>query len=163
MNGLAKTLIFGYGNPGRQDDGLGPYLTDELQKWITGNGVENIDFDSNYQLNIEDADTISRYDIVIFIDASTEDIEHFVITQVKPDDKAGFNTHFVSAGFVLDLCRKMYQKSPSVYLIHVKGYEYEIGEGLSAKAKANAEIVFNLMVNLLAVPNNFKNIHFECH
>ena len=70
---LEKTvLIYGYGNPGRQDDGLGNEFVEIMEKWIADEGIKNVFTDSNYQLNIEDADTISSKDIVVFVDATIE-------------------------------------------------------------------------------------------
>ncbi|MCK4515905.1 MAG: hypothetical protein KAU31_11640, partial [Spirochaetaceae bacterium] len=70
-----KILIYGIGNPGRQDDGLGALLVEEIQRAaIPGASIPGTDhelsFDANYQLNIEDAEAISRHDIVVFADAS---------------------------------------------------------------------------------------------
>ena len=31
---MSSILIYGYGNPGRQDDGLGPTLVDALETWL---------------------------------------------------------------------------------------------------------------------------------
>ena len=62
---MKKVLIYGYGNPGRQDDALGILLVEKMELWAKENGLGFIDFDSNYQLNIEDAMAISEYDIVI--------------------------------------------------------------------------------------------------
>jgi hydrogenase maturation protease len=156
MEHKIRTLIYGYGNPGRRDDGLGPMLIDKIEKWVKENNITDIAVDSNYQLNIEDAYTIRNYDIVIFVDASVEDIEHFIIDRVEPDSKVAFNTHSVSPGFVLELCRKFYKKYPETFLVHIKGYEFELQEGLTDEAAGNLEIVYNFLINLLAVPENYR-------
>jgi hydrogenase maturation protease len=156
METLIRTLVYGYGNPGRRDDGLGPALVEKIEKWIQENNIPDIDVDSNYQLNIEDAYNIQNYDIVIFADASFEDIGHFIIERVKPDDKAAFNTHSVSPGYVLGLCQKLYKKSPAVFLVHIKGYEFELQEGISDQAAGNLEIVYNFILNVLAVPESYR-------
>jgi len=65
-----KTLVYGYGNPGRQDDALGILLAERVERWLTMHPVEGVVTDSNYQLNIEDAATIAAFDRVIFADAS---------------------------------------------------------------------------------------------
>ena len=64
-----KILFYGYGNPGRQDDGLGICFVEEMEKFVRDKDISDISFDSNYQLNIEDADTIKNYDLVFFCDA----------------------------------------------------------------------------------------------
>ena len=70
-------------------------------------------------------------DIVIFADASIEEIDDFIFTKVNPDNSTiEFTMHAVSPAFVLDLCRKLYGKCPETYLIHIKGYEWEFEEKL---------------------------------
>ncbi|HQP03339.1 MAG: hydrogenase maturation protease [Bacteroidales bacterium] len=131
-------LIYGYGNPGRQDDGLGNEFVEIMEKWIAAEGIKNVFTDSNYQLNIEDADTISSRDIVVFVDATTEEIEDFYINRVEPSEaKVEFTMHAVSPAFVVNLCNDIYGKFPECFLIHIKGYEWEFQEGLTDKAKAN--------------------------
>ncbi|MCD6565713.1 MAG: hypothetical protein J7K53_07185, partial [Bacteroidales bacterium] len=73
-------LIYGYGNPGREDDGLGNAFVGAIRSWIEKNKLTHIEIDSNYQLNIEDADIMARNDIVLFVDATEEPIENFCIT-----------------------------------------------------------------------------------
>ena len=47
--------------------------------------------------------------------------------------------HAVSPAYVLDLCQKIFHKSPETYLLHIKGYEFELIEELTPKAKENLE------------------------
>ncbi|NTW32856.1 MAG: hydrogenase maturation protease [Bacteroidetes bacterium] len=135
-----KILIYGYGNPGRQDDALGIRLTENIEKWIISENISGVETDCNYQLNIEDAARISESDIVIFADATIEDIDDLAFTTINPDDsKIEFSMHAVSPAFVLDLCRKIYNKCPETYLLHIKGYEWDFKEELSSNAIINLE------------------------
>jgi hydrogenase maturation protease len=143
---MKKILIYGYGNPGRQDDALANEVINKIEDAKKDGYFAGIDTDSNYQLNIEDAEIISRYDTVVFVDASTEDIEDVVITEVSPSDaKVEFTMHAVSPSFVLDLCIKMYNKKPEVYLMHIKGYEWEFMEAMTEEAKENLEKAFAVL------------------
>ena len=138
MKELPKILVYGYGNPGRQDDGLGNAFIEQLDKWIESEGLTNVTTDTNYQLNIEDADAIADKDIVIFVDASIEPIEDYILTKVQSSDsKIEFTMHAVSASFVLDLCQKLYKTFPATYLLHIKGYEWDFKECLTDKANRN--------------------------
>lgn len=138
MIAAKKTLLYGYGNPGRQDDGLGNEFIELMTKWIDENGIEGVSTDSNYQLNIEDADTISDKDIVVFVDATIEEIDDFYIDRVEPSGaKIEFSMHAVSPAFVVNLCNSLYDKYPEAYLIHIKGYEWDFAEGLTDKAREN--------------------------
>jgi len=136
-----RILFYAYGNPGRQDDGLGIAFVKELEKYVRQDEIEGVSFDTNYQLNIEDADTIKDYDIVIFVDASQEDIPLFCITDVSPSEaRTKFTMHAVSPAFILDLCQKLYNKFPRTYLLHIKGYEWDFQERLSTHALQNLSL-----------------------
>lgn len=140
MNQKPSILIFGYGNPGRQDDGLGAAFIERMEQWVAENEWSNIALDTNYQLNIEDAEQIAAYDLVYFVDATIEPIEQFSLTKVEPSDaKVEFTMHAVSPAFVLDLCRKIFNKTPETWLLHLKGFAWEFEEKLSDAAKANLE------------------------
>lgn len=133
-----KILFYGYGNPGRQDDGLGNAFINEMEQWTHSEGIDGIELDSNYQLNIEDAYTIAGKDVVIFVDASTEPIRDFSVTRVDPSDaKVEFTMHSVSSSFVLDLCNKIFGKNPMTFLLHIKGYHWDFKEGISGPARKN--------------------------
>jgi len=147
-----KILVYGYGNPGRQDDGLGNLFVDEAQKWAEAEGLENISFDSNYQLNIEDAAEIAEYNIVIFVDASIEDISDFILTKLEPNAKVEFSMHSVSPAFVVHLCQDIYPETPKAYLLHLKGYEWEFQEGITTKAYENFSSAFEYMKPFLKSP-----------
>lgn len=153
MNKTFQILVYGYGNPGRQDDGLGSELVRRLEQWKVAEGIAGLDFDENYQLNIEDAEIISRYKLVIFADASTEDIGDFLLTDVDGENDVAFTSHAASPGYILQLCHDLFKVFPVVKLLHIKGYEWEFQEGLSQKAENNLDraLVFikKLILNFL--------------
>jgi hydrogenase maturation protease len=131
-------LIYAYGNPGRQDDALGNRLVEELEPWLKEKGFSHVELESNYQLNIEDADNIRDKDIVVFVDASIEDIEDFHFGTVEPSEgRSEFTLHAASPAYILALCIKLYNKHPETYLLQIRGYEWEFMEGLSDRAAGN--------------------------
>jgi hydrogenase maturation protease len=141
-----RILIYAYGNPGRQDDGLGNRFVEEFGKWIRSQDIEGIELESNYQLNIEDSLIIAGKDIVIFVDASNEDIEDIHFSPVEPSEgRSEFTTHAASPSFVLALCIQLYDKHPKTYLLQIRGYEWEFKEGISEKAEKNLEKALKLM------------------
>ena len=149
-----QILVYGYGNPGRQDDGLGNELVRLLEAWVNAEGLDNITFDSNYQLNIEDADAIAQNDLVIFVDASEEDIEDFCLSSVDGKGKLSFTTHAASPSYIVKLCQELFQKTPRVYLLHIKGYEWAFKEGLSSQAEDNLTKALGFMKEFLENPEN---------
>ena len=135
---MKKTLVYGYGNPGRQDDALGVMLADRIEMWAATEGIDWLAVDSNYQLNIEDAATISEYDRIIFADASKEEnIDSFLLNELQPSAQVEFTMHAVSPAFILHLCESIYEKHPDAWLLHIKGYEWELQEGLTQQALIN--------------------------
>lgn len=147
-----KVLIYGYGNPGRQDDGLGNAFVNRIKEWVAIEGLHDFYFDSNYQLNIEDADAISDKDLVIFVDASEEEIEDFCLSKVDGTSGLSFTTHAASPGYIVKLCKDLFNKTPPVLLLHIKGYEWEFKEGISEKANDNLEAALLYMKKKLLRP-----------
>ena len=150
-----KVLIYGYGNPGRQDDGLGNAFVSRIREWVAIEGLHDFHFDSNYQLNIEDADAIAGMDLVIFADASKEEIDNFCLSKVDGTSGVSFTTHAASPGYIVKLCEELFNKKPLVLLLHIKGYDWEFKEGISEKASANLEEALVYMKKKLLHPNKF--------
>lgn len=150
MASKPKILIYGYGNPGRQDDGLGAAFIAAVEQWIAEKKIQHISLDTNYQLNIEDAHLISGYEKVIFVDASIEPIDSFSFTKIIPSDaKVEFTMHAVSPAFVVDLCQKIFENKPEAWLLHLKGYNWDFEEKLSEKARENLSAALNFFSQII--------------
>lgn len=134
--------VYGFGNPGRQDDGLGPAIIEKLEN----EKIQGITTDSNYQLNIEDADNISGSDFVVFVDASIEAAEPFSFKKVEPAAEITFTTHSMSPESVIALCSDLHGRAPEAYVMAIRGYEWEFLEGLSSKAKDNFQDAYQFLV-----------------
>lgn len=148
---MNKILIYGYGNPGRQDDGLGARFTELLDQWITEQKMSHITTDCNYQLNIEDASVIAEFDTVIFVDASViEKIDDYRLDKVEPNDATiEFTMHAVSVAYVVDLCNKIYKKTPAAYVLHIRAHGFDFIEELTAGATENMLSALGFMKNFL--------------
>jgi hydrogenase maturation protease len=142
MSGKGKILIYGYGNPGRQDDGAGIMFAEALQKNEKLNELFDFEFDGNYQLNIEDADRIKDFDLVLFADATVEDIEDYYFSKVNGSKELTFTTHAANPAYILELCRNMFGKEPETLLLHIKGYEWELEEVMSERTKKHLDKAF---------------------
>jgi hydrogenase maturation protease len=143
-------LIYGYGNPGRQDDGLGIYLSEKFEKWVKEENLNSIKVECNYQLNIENVAEISDKDLVIFVDASKEEINDFLFTEVKPSNKAEYTSHSVSPSYIKYLCSTLYNNSPDIYLLHVKGYKWDFLEEMTDKAKNNLSRAYDFLKEFIS-------------
>jgi hydrogenase maturation protease len=146
-------LIYGYGNPGRQDDGLGNAMIEKLEEYIAREKIDHVKLDSNYQLNIEDAVEMNGNDFVLFVDASLEEgVEDFSLSRVQPSDKVEFTMHSTSPGFILNLCRELYGSAPRTYLLHIKGYSWDLKEDLTEGARQNLDKAFQYVKKVMLEP-----------
>jgi hydrogenase maturation protease len=154
VKGSPEILVYGYGNPGRQDDALGVLLAEKIEQWAHDNCLHNIHVECNYQLNIEDAHKVSLFDIVIFADASKENIDGFSYTIIEPSAKTNFTMHAVSPSFILYLCNQIYGNKPSSYLLHIKGFDWQFMQEITAEAKTNLDNAITFLKTKLIEYNN---------
>ena len=147
---MKKILIYGFGNPGRFDDGLGPVFVERIEEWARLNQIDCVDFEINYQLNIEDAELISAYNEVLFVDASVEDVDAFKLETITANNNIiEFSMHAVSPAYILNLCQKIFGKNPLVRVMHIKGHEWKFEEGLSPRALNNLQLALLYSIDWL--------------
>jgi hydrogenase maturation protease len=130
------TLVLGYGNPGRLDDGLGPAVA----RAVAELRLPDVTVEEAYQLTVEDAVEVARHERVVFVDAAVEGPEPFALLPVEPRpwDGGAFATHTVAPSVVLGLARDVYGARTRGWLLAVRGYRFRaFGEGLSPGARAN--------------------------
>ncbi len=147
-SGAYKVLVYGYGNPGRQDDGVGVELAMIIEK-----ECPNIQADYNYQLNVEDSLRIAEFDAVIFIDASLDAVEPFEFMKIQPSHDITFTTHSMLPNSVLSLCQELYGGCPDAFVLAVRGYEFDFAEGLSPRASRNFSKAYDFLKGLLLEPS----------
>jgi hydrogenase maturation protease len=143
-----RILVFGIGNPGRRDDGLGPALADALTRsFVPGSGHVTGEF--RYQLNIEDAATMKDFDLVVFADAAKSGASPVTLEKIEPAKTITFSTHALAPASVLALCAELYGTAPEAYVLAVRGDEFDVGEGLSAQAERNLGSALEILIPFL--------------
>ncbi len=136
-NSARPILIYGYGNPGRQDDGLGVALVEQLEAWAKAEGIPGLVFDSNYQLNAEDALAVAESRKVVFIDALKEGEAPFEFRPLAPQNVIAFSTHAMAPESVLALATELYDARPPAWMLAIRGYGWEPNEAPTAAARSN--------------------------
>jgi hydrogenase maturation protease len=133
LNQTKKTLLIGIGNYGRADDALGWKFLDEFS------ALEDLyDFEYRYQLQIEDAELVSKYEKVIFIDASHQPLEKgFSFYTCIPAPTSAFTTHQLNPETVLWLAGELFDDPPKGYVMAIGGIHWKLHFGLSNQAKRN--------------------------
>lgn len=131
---VPEILLLCYGNPAREDDGLGPALALEMEEY----GFSGLTVDADYQLQVEDAVTASRHKVVIFADAAAEGDEPFSFTKLETQDEIRIESHSVDPETILGLARRLSPAQREGYLLGIRGYSFNaFTEGLGEKARRN--------------------------
>jgi hydrogenase maturation protease len=129
-----KILLIGIGNDSRGDDGLGWKFV-ELVEAI---GLDFIDHEYRYQLQVEDAALISEYEVVYFVDASYEKMDKgFELRPCIASDEEQVSSHAQSPGAILKLANNLYLKYPESYILAIGGEGWELQTSLSEAAEKN--------------------------
>lgn len=155
---MKHTLVAGFGNLYRRDDGVGRVVVDALRERLgytpldpMDDGFEDlshtVDTVALHQLVPELAETLAAYDLVIFIDAHVGNLPE----AMREERLAiSFQTPFVSHQFhpssVLALAQQMSGHAPEAVLISLRGQDFDFGEGLSPET---AELVPQAVARIL--------------
>ncbi len=134
-----ETLIIGIGNSGRQDDGLGWAFLDAIESLL----LENIDLEYRYQLQVEDAELIARYNTILFVDADM--VQHpngFNFEKLYPKDVNSYTSHELNPASVLHLAKTIYDVNPECYMIGISGIAFDLNIGLTQVAQKNLDNAF---------------------
>ena len=142
-------LVYGFGNPGREDDGAGIALAERIE----AAALPGVAVETNYQLNVEDALLLCGYDAVIFADASRNPIGQFLFRRLTPASIITFTTHAMQPESVLALSQQLYQAAPAAYLLELGGTSYDLREVLTAEAAKNIAAAGAFLLKLLRQPS----------
>ena len=117
-------LIYGIGNVGRQDDGLGWAFID----WLEMNG------------HCPNAELISTKRRVLFVDATKDQaVPAFTLRRAAPRMDFTFTSHAISIPAIMATCQQCFQRLPEVHVLAIRGFEFELGIGLTEAAQHNLD------------------------
>jgi hydrogenase maturation protease len=144
---MAKLLLFGYGNPGRGDDALGPELITRIEEMQFA-GVE---CQNDMQLQVEHVTDLDGCDQVLFVDADMSCAEPFEFSEISAAKDDSYTSHAMSPAALLHASRRVYGKdAPPAFLLRIRGYDFELGDPLTNQASVNLEAAMKLVVELCA-------------
>ena len=130
----APVLVFGWGNPSRGDDALGPLFVDAVEAMRLP-GVECL---TDFQLQVEHALDLRGRARVLFVDASADAAAPFTFERLEPARDASFTTHAVSPQSILKVyCEVEGETAPPSWLLAIRGEAWELGAPTSAAAREN--------------------------
>jgi hydrogenase maturation protease len=121
------TLVIAYGNPLRQDDGVGWAIAETLTHHHPAVELETV-----HQLVPEQAERLSRASFAVFVDArrggAAGEVQR---TVVRPAADAWTSGHLLGPEQLLGLCQRYYGRAPEAVLVSVSGARFGFGADLS--------------------------------
>jgi hydrogenase maturation protease len=148
---LTRSLIVGYGNADRQDDGVAWHILTGIARRL-GKPVPSapeegffpegqpVDLWYVLQLAPEMAEDFSQYDRICFVDAHTGNIEEEIRLQpVESSPAASAFTHHLTAATCLALTQTVYASHPEALLLSVRGYQFGFARDLSEGTRRLSE------------------------
>lgn len=132
----APTLIFGWGNPSRGDDALGPLFVEQFAT-LAAHHPEwgEVDCLTDFQLQVEHALDLQGRQRVLFVDASLDAPPACTLTRIEAARDASFTTHAMSPQAVLRVYADIDDgEPPPCWLLAIRGECFELGEALTGQA-----------------------------
>jgi hydrogenase maturation protease len=129
---MNKTLVIGYGNTLRGDDGAGVRAAG-----LIANTHPDIDCVAVAELTPDLAETISFYDTVLFVDASVNANDVLWRPVSPPPETDSFDSHALTPEILLGLAIDLYDRCPgNIDLVEIPAREFQYGEKLSHLTQA---------------------------
>ena len=143
-------LVLTWGNPSRGDDALGTEVYNVLQ-----NGqLDEVDVITDFQLQIEHAIDLEKRECILFVDASVTADAPFEFFRLNPDLDDSYTTHAMSPQSVLAVYEKIHGHTPPPsFMLSIRGYDFDLGSPLSAKAAVNLTEAVAFIRQLLTKPH----------
>jgi hydrogenase maturation protease len=146
---MMKTLVLGYGNRSRTDDGVGWFILERLQELA----LPNVELLTSHQLDVDHAELITGFDEVIFVDAAIpQSPQPIALTVVQPCFRSHAVAHYLTPGDLLALTQTLFGRAPRGVLFSVRGSDFNFGTTLSPATEHAAHDVLRQIEDLLSAP-----------
>lgn len=133
---VAPVLIFAVGNESRGDDALGPLLLRRIGPQVS----DDVECLEDFQFQVEHVADLSGRKQVVFVDADVSCEPPFRFMPVKPAHDHSYTSHAQSPEALLHTFEQVYGDGlPQCHVLRIRGYGFELGEGLSPEAAENLE------------------------
>lgn len=157
---MSRTLVIGFGNVYRRDDGVGFVILNALRERLgrplldtEDDGFDDLGHEVDtlllHQLVPELADDIAAYDLVVFVDAHVGVIPELIREEeLEACYKPATVSHQLHPCTLLVMAGELHGHHPRGVLVSIRGYDFEFGEGLSDRT---AEMVPQATERILAL------------
>jgi len=142
----AKTLIIGYGNTLRSDDGVGVRVAETIAQ----ENHPNIRVLTVQQLTPELAEDIANSQGVIFIDATLAQ-STVTVKPLSPNLETNWSRHQTNPEALLFLAQTIYGKTPPAWWVLIPGINFEFGENLAPITEEHQKTALGLIYRFLSL------------
>ena len=141
-------MVFGFGNPSRGDDAVGPLLVEALQQQMPS---EQTEFLTDFQLQIEHALDLQQRRLVLFVDAAVDCPAGFSFSRLWPKPDRSYSSHALSPAALLYAYQTVIlQAPPPSYLLGIAASEFELGAELTITTRTSLAAAGRFAKRLLA-------------
>ena len=137
--------MIGVGNILRTDDGIGAYISNQIEN-LRLSGVDCLIVQ---QLQVELIEDLLHYQTIIIADASLGDSE-VDLSPLNRLDAGMASSHQIDAGMLFSVAKNIYQKDLDMYICAVKGEDFSIGDKITTAVLARANTAVELIRNFIA-------------
>lgn len=145
---MPRTIIIGYGNIDRSDDGLAYEVINLVRRSLGQKILEEGDtgleklggqIDSIFlpQLVPEIMELLKGYKRIIFVDAHAgKDLEALNCSRLTPQYISSTFTHHMTPESLLAFLKTLYRHKPEAYLVSVRAHEFDFKRTFSKKTES---------------------------
>lgn len=139
MSNTPTILLFGYGNLGRGDDGLGPALIEAMLKRLSDkNNLGDVECLTDMQLQIEHVTDLVGRELILFIDADESCEEACSLRPLQPKKDDSYTSHAMSPDALIYTYQQVYGGvAPAAFTLSIRAYQFELGADLCEQARQN--------------------------
>ncbi|HXZ38292.1 MAG TPA: hydrogenase maturation protease [Thermodesulfobacteriota bacterium] len=161
LNRMLRTLVIGFGNIDRADDGVAFFVVKALRRRLgqkalneDETGLEELgaEIDSVFlsQLTPELLETLAGYQQIIFVDAHVyENVDALHCEPVSPEYTPSTFTHHLTPAAFLALLKALYHQEPTGHLVSLRGYDFDFHRRISAETEALVEPAVKYILQLV--------------
>jgi hydrogenase maturation protease len=153
---IKPILFFGYGNPSRGDDAIGPHMIEALlrdKRFFPYH--HQFDAFTDFQLQIEHTIDIHQRVQVIFIDAEAGLSKDYYYRKISAHVDSSYSTHSMSPQSLLQVYRDVYAMTePDTFMLTVTARQFELGASLSQVSLNGIDAALEYIEQLLSGYNN---------
>ena len=150
-----RTIVIGYGNTLRSDDGIGPRVAQRVARLVhTPRTMVLV----RQVLTPDLAGVINGFDRGVFIDASAVESPGSIRERwiLPPPSASPATVHSLEVADLLALCQAAYDCAPETILITVGGRSFELGEELSLEIKRTIPLIVKRTLELAGCARNIR-------